>query len=526
MNARNRASRIGKTGRLFSRAEGGGVALIFALSLPVVSMMALASVDIHRASSVRMNLQDALDSATLAAARSGHTDDTGITEVGLANLRANMHALPNTGLIEDQVSFSVDAGGVVVATAKAKVDTIAASMFLGHDIDVAAKSEVMRANSRIELALVIDNTGSMRRDGKLRAAQDAASALVRRLADAAKSNPEPDAVRISIVPFSQTVRIGAQYQHASWMDGSAQAEGNDYMFQGGANRLALFSRMRTSWAGCVESRPYPYDTLDTAPAGNNRATKFVHYFAPDEPDVGSRWSPGAYSDWDRQYRVDNNYLDDGLAATRANQKWDLRSRRTQKYGNRVNFSGGRGPNRGCTIEPLTRLTTDYTALLRSIDNMVADGNTNIPMGLAWGWHTLSPNAPFGDGMPYGEPSLKKIAILMTDGENVNDVYPNPNRARYAGVGYIGEGRLGVGTASSGAQRRDAMDGRLAELCSNMQSQNITLYTVGVGVDSRTQTLLRNCASSPNNFFNVNGASGIADAFDSIAGSIDQLRISR
>jgi len=526
MNARNRATNTDRSGRRFSRAEGGGVALIFALSLPVVSMMALASVDLHRASSVRMNLQDALDGATLAAARSGHTDETLITEVGLATLRANMHAHPNTSLIEDQVSFSVDADGIVVATAKAKVETIAASMFLGRDIDVSAGAEVMRANSRIELALVIDNTGSMRRDGKLRAAQDAASSLVRRLADAAAGNPEPDAVRISIVPFSQTVRIGARYQNANWMDGSAQAEGNDYMFQGGANRLALFNRLRTTWAGCVESRPYPYDTLDTSPTSSNRATKFVHYFAPDEPDVGNRWNPGAYSDWDRQYSVDNNYLDDGLAATRANKDWDKRSRRTQKYDNRADFSGERGPNRGCTIEPVSRLTTDYNSLLRSIENMVADGNTNIPMGLVWGWHTLSPNTPFGDGRPYEEPSLKKIAILMTDGENVNDVYSNPNRARYAGVGYIGEQRLGVGTSSSGEQRRSAMDDRLAELCRNMQGRNITLYTVGVGVDSRTQTLLRNCASTRDNFFNVNGASGIADAFDSIAGSIDRIRISR
>lgn len=526
MTVRYRVSKICRKALRFRRAEAGGVALMFALAMPAVSVMALASVDLHRASTVRMNLQDALDSATLAAARSAYNDDIHLTEIGLATLRANMQAYPNTGLVENQVSFTLNADGAVVSSAKARVDTIAASMFLGQDIDVAAKAEVMRANSRIELAMVIDNTGSMRWDGKLRAAQDAASNLVRRLAAAAARSSEPDAVRISVVPFSQTVRIGTQYQNATWMDGSALAEGNDYMFQGGADRLALFNRLRTTWAGCVESRPYPYDTLDTAPASSNRPTKFVHYFAPDEPDVGDWWHSGDYSDWDHNYRVDNNYVDDGLAATNANKDWDKRSRRTQKYDNSADFSGGRGPNRGCTIEPVSRLTTDYNALLRSIDNMVADGNTNIPMGLVWGWHTLSPNTPFGDGLPYGEPRLKKIAILMTDGENVNDVYPNPNRARYAGVGYIGQQRLGVGTASSGQQRRDAMDSRLAETCRNMQARDITIYTVGVGVDTRTQDLLRSCATTPGKFFNVSGASGITDAFDSIAGSIETLRISR
>lgn len=503
-----------------SGARGGGVAMIFALAMPVVSMTALAGVDIHRASNVRMNLQDALDAATLAAARSPYTDDAGITEVGLAALRANMQAYDNASLIEDEVSFTLNEEGVVVASAKAKVDTVVADMFLGKYMDVGVGSEVMRSNYRIELALVIDNTGSMGGGGKLQAAQDAATNLVERLAAAAARSTEDDAVRVALIPFSQTVRVGAEYLTATWMDRSANANGNSYIFNGGADRLSMFNRMGIDWAGCVESRPYPYDTLDAAPTASDRDTLFVHYFAPDEPDIIEYW------DWSRWYRTDNNYLDDGLSDSSSNKDWWKRLRRTQKYHGTPNIWGGKGPNRGCTLEPLTRLTTDYDSITDSIANMTASGNTNIPIGLMWGWHALSPRAPFGDGRPYGEARLQKIAILMTDGDNVNSTYPNPNNSIYAGVGYIGQGQLGVTEGSSSRQRRDAMDGRLAELCANMQESEIVIYTVGVGVDARTQDLLRDCATTSDNFFNVSGASGIADAFDRIAGSIENLRISR
>lgn len=513
------------TARLAARLKAstaGGVAMMFGLALPVISLTALAGVDIHRASSVKMNLQDALDAATLAAARSDFTDDEGITDVGLAALRANMQAYPNTSLIEDQVSFHLTDEGVVVASARAEVETLVANMFLGENIDVGVGAEVMRSNYRIELALVIDNTGSMGSGGKLRAAQSAATSLVERLAEAAARSVEDDAVRIALIPFSQTVRVGSQYRTANWMDRSANANGNDYIFSGGGERLAMFNRLNVDWAGCVESRPYPYDTLDTAPTASNRDTLFVHYFAPDEPDVND------YDDdwvWDN-YRTDNNYLDDGLSATSSNKDWWKRLRRTQKYSNSPNLSYDKGPNRGCTLEPITRLTTDYESITDSIDDMTATGNTNIPIGLMWGWHALSPNAPFRDGRPYGEDRLQKIAILMTDGDNVNSTYANPNNSTYAGVGYIGQGRLGLDEDSSGWQRRDAMDSRLAELCANMQESDVILYTVGVGVDSRTQELLRGCATTPDNFFNVSGAGGIADAFDRIAGSIENLRISR
>lgn len=545
MNAIKRAAArllpaAGATARLAARlrrSTAGGVAMMFGLAMPVISLTALAGVDIYRASSVRMNLQDALDAAALAAARSPYIEDQGITRVGLAALRANMQAYPNTRLLEDQVSFHLNEDGVVVASARAEVETLVADMFLGDNITIGADAEVMRSNYRIELALVIDNTGSMA-GTKLRNTQQAATDLIDRLAAAASRSVEDDAVRIALVPFSMTVRVSEGFpstQNVSraaatgWLSNASNhtgATGNQGLFSEGVGRFTLLDRMRIGWAGCVESRPYPYDVQDTPPAAGNQATQFVPYFAPDEPDAGR---DGDYSrNQDRtwyDYAVDNNYLDD-----RTNEKnWWTRLRNVDKYRNSgLSLSGGRGPNRGCSLEPMTRLTDDFQGLKDSIDDMVATGNTNVPFGLMWGWHALSPNAPFRDGRPYGEDRLRKIVVLMTDGENVNSTYGNPNNSTYAGVGYIWQQRLGnnINASSSASARRSAMDGRLAELCRNMKTQDIVIYTVAVQVDRDTQAMLETCATSADHYFNVTSASGIAEAFDRIAGSIENLRISR
>ena len=93
----------------------GNVALIFGLSLPVMVLMTVGGVDIHRASTVRVNLQDALDASALAAARSPYTDPADIQRVGMDALRANLTNYPNIILREDRTTFVLNEDQVVVA---------------------------------------------------------------------------------------------------------------------------------------------------------------------------------------------------------------------------------------------------------------------------------------------------------------------------------------------------------------------------------------------------------------------------
>lgn len=541
----------------FARARRGNVAMIFALSLPPLILMTLGGVDIHRASTVRVNLQDALDAAALAAARSPYTTSAEIRTVGLNALRANLKAYPEITLREDKTTFVLNDEGVVVADSKVDVKALVANIFLppygkfmDDQLPVGAHSEVFRSNKMVEIALVLDNTGSMQ-GTKLTNTKTAARDLIDRLAAADARSVEPDAVKISLVPFSMTVRPHSGFTSTGnrsgatglgWVSRATNhtgSTGSTGLFANGQDRFALLDSMQIGWGGCIESRAYPNDVRDTAPSTANQATMFVPYFSPDSPDRDTFPND---STW-RRYSFDNDYLDEpttslnGLISNLQNtltnalrlQAWDRLTKDDSKYVKSRLRSGigvNLGPNQGCGLEPVMRLTDDFSGLKSAVSRMAATGTTNIPMGLMWGWHTLSPNAPYRDGRPYGTDRLQKIIILMTDGENVNNTASNPDNSEYTGVGMIWQDRLGVGSSSSGTQRRNAMDDRLAELCVNLRERDIILYTVGVQVDSRTQDLLRDCATQPANYFNVTNASGIGQAFDRIAGAIENLRIAK
>ena len=541
----------------FARARRGNVAMIFALSLPPLILMTLGGVDIHRASTVRVNLQDALDAAALAAARSPYTTGPEITAVGLAALKANLKAYPEITLREDRTTFVLNEEGVVVADAKVDVKALVANIvlppygkFMDDTLPVGSHSEVFRSNKMVEIALVLDNTGSMS-GSKLTNTKTAAANLIDRLAAADARSVEPDAVKIALVPFSMTVRVNSGFgttnnrssaSNLGWLSRSTNHTGSTGatgLFSTGQDRFALLDTLRIGWGGCIESRAYPYDVQDTAPNNGDQDTMFVPYFSPDTPDENtfpndSRWEDFSYP---------NDYIDEPttslsglisnllgtLSSTLRIQAWDRLTKDASKYTRsrlRSGIGTNLGPNQGCGLEPVMRLTDDFTGLKAAIGRMKATGNTNIPMGLMWGWHALSPNAPFRDGQPYGTERLQKIVILMTDGENVNSTASNPDNSVYSGAGLIWQERLGLGVSSSSSQRRAVMDDRLEELCGNLRTREIIVYTVGVQVDSRTQELLSGCASQPANYFNVTNAADIGAAFDRIAGAIENLRIAK
>jgi hypothetical protein len=278
---------------------------------------------------------------------------------------------------------------------------------------------------------------------------------------------------------------------------------------------------------------------DTAPTSGNPSTMFVPYFAPDEPDRDDYPNFSTWRNW--QYEG-NNYRDDGRPGSNASSpfanntarddEWFARVRNTAKYVSTSGLNTGFGPNKGCNLQPIIRLTDDYTALRTAVNNMIASGNTNVPLGAMWGWHTLSPNAPFGDGLPYNSERLQKIIIIMTDGANVLSDTSSPNDSFYNGLGYIWQNRLGI-TSGNDSTRRSRMDGRMdhatagtEDLCGNMKDSRVEIYTVAVQVDSQAQTVMRRCASSNDHYFPVDSISGIGAAFDRIAGRIENLRISR
>lgn len=198
--------------RRFAGDVRGNVAMLFGLSLPVLILMTFGGVDIHRMSTVRVNLQDALDAAALAAARSPYTADADLQRVGLAALKANLQSYPNVTLEEDQTSFTLSGDDVVIADARVQVKTLVANIFLppyGQLMDdylpVGGHSEVDRSSRNIEVALVLDVTGSMGGQ-KILDLKAAAKDLVDIIVQPVQT---PYYSKLALVPYSMGVNLGS-----------------------------------------------------------------------------------------------------------------------------------------------------------------------------------------------------------------------------------------------------------------------------------------------------------------------------
>jgi Flp pilus assembly protein TadG len=540
--------------------ERGAIAVQFALLLLPIAILTFGLIDISRASVQKRQLQDALDAATLMAARSTATTNADLDTIGDAALKAEMAGL-GVPLIGANSTFSLGANNTVVGTIQnVTIKPIISNLWSNSDANISASATVMRSVNKLEVALVLDNTGSMAStlgsgSKKIDALIDASKSLVDVLASAAARASETDAVKISVVPFSMTVNVGSTYQNQTWLAGKMPATGYGAdVFATNQNRFTLLSNLGLTWSGCVESRPAPYDVNDDAPNTSTPASLFVPFFAPDEPDdntVGVNQSSSTrYRDARTQntsYPIANNWLPDGVSPSGTlTTAWSSRSTPIAKYAasNKGNVLSQAktgttyGPNAGCGLTSLMRLTnvrspTQRDAVKTKLGQMVANGNTNVAMGLAWGWHTLSDNAPFADGVNPTTANGKKttkVIVLLTDGDNTNDTYSNPNNSIYTGYGYIAQGRLknASGTAltssSTATNRRDAIDSRETLLCANAKAEGVQIYAIGVGVSSHSKTILQQCATKLDMYYDVNDADELTSVFNTIAGSIQNLRI--
>lgn len=324
-----------------------------------------------------------------------------------------------------------------------------------------------------------------------------------------------------------------------------------------------------SWQGCVESRPHPYNTNDVAPSVGTPATLFVPMFAPDETDQTDSSSRPA----------NNNWWKDGTSSSSA----AVRQRYMPKYytpapDGTAAMGLDEGPNASCSNTPITPLvdvsnSAGITSLKTAIDAMIANGATNVPEGLAWGWRSISGAAPFTEGRPDTEKGNDKVVIVLTDGANTyytptsvtaqsySGTYWNyggndlaGSKAIYSAYGYLAPytnaytyPRLFLGTSTaisktdySNANYSKAMDEQLAATCTNAKSSNVIIMTVALDLDPTKGTAtekaataaqiqgLTDCASfsrfrNEKLFWNTKGGD-LAETFKKIADELSNLRI--
>ncbi|MDZ4375986.1 MAG: vWA domain-containing protein [Phenylobacterium sp.] len=521
-----RTSRRAGLGRRIRPLDNrGNVAVLVALSMAPITVAGLGAIDLARATSAKSQLQDALDAAALAAARTNATTDAELKTQGDRYLGQNLKLSSDFAIKSSTFGFGEN--GRVVATAHLTVRPFVAGLVTGGAMTIGASTEVVRADTKVEIALVLDTTGSMEEGTKLRDMKNAAKAFITKMEEASEKAVEPNSVKIAMVPFANTVRVdGSTYRNATWLDQTGSSPINNEIFTTStgvqfANRFSLLSTLGVSWRGCVEMRKAPYDIQDDEPKVSDPVTLYTIHFAVDEPDSKT----SGYGD---DYQ--NDYLSDGTS----NTNWRVRQGSVTKYGNskKGSMTNNFGPNRGCGVSAMKRLTTDFSGLRSAITDLDAAGNTNIPIGLMWGWNTLLPHAPFSDGVAYGTAKHKKIIVLMTDGENTIATRDTPNDGTYAATGYIWQRRVlkSNGTpleqGASNNQRTAALDSRLSKLCDNIKAKDIELYTIRVEVNTGDSELLKECASGRDYYYDVRSSTTLTAVFESIAGQIAALHLAR
>lgn len=189
------------------RNESGAVAIWFAVMALPMAVLGFGLIDVNRASVEKRHLQDALDAATLLAARSTATTDAQMQTVGAAALTAQM-----TGVSEATVqssSFRI-VGTKVVGTATASVVPVIANLWLQGNMTIGANAEVMRSSTNLEVSIVLDITGSMA-GTRLTDLKTAASDLI----DLVVSDTQtPFYSKAAIVPYSIGVNVGGYAANA------------------------------------------------------------------------------------------------------------------------------------------------------------------------------------------------------------------------------------------------------------------------------------------------------------------------
>lgn len=419
----------------FISDQNGGVAPFLALCAIPLLGLAGAAVDYSRANAARTAMQAALDATALTLSKTAQNQAPDQISQQAQEVFSALFSRPEVQNASVSTAFSSPQAGnfILDVTGTGTVTTVFASMIGTSQITFEAKSKVMWGIKKLNLALALDNTGSMSSSGKMSALKTAAHNLLTTLKNAEKT---PGDVKVSIVPFAVAVNIGTSFVEAPWIDWT------DWESKNGTCSKSYYSSSQSScvsaggiwtpkshsvWNGCVMDRDQNYDALATAPVEGS--TKFHAQQATACPAA------------------------------------------------------------------LMPLSYDWTALNTRIDEMQPSGNTNVTIGLSWAWQTLAPNAPFDAPVP--APDLDKVIVLLTDGQN---------------------------TQNRWSSSTSAIDLRTQKACDNIKAANIRVYTVRV-IDGNA-TLLRNCATNPTMFYDVDQASELDAVFSSIAQNLANLRIAQ
>lgn len=469
------------------RDRRGATAMMFAFMIVPIFASAGLAIDSSLGYLLKSRMSKSLDTAGLAAGRLALNNNA--EQIARNYFDANFNASGGSVTLTD---FSFDLSEdrrFVTLTAVGETPTVFMRIFGRDTMTVTARTRIRRETTGMELALVIDNTGSMW--GSAFSAMLAASY---ELVDILYGDEdEIDNLWVSVVPYTANVNVGPG--RAGWL-----AASDPYVLN-----PSIYNPDPQGWKGCVMARTYPHDTTDATPS----AVPFRSYLYPATART-----------------QDNNWP--AIVTSIADRN----------LGTESNRNTARGPNLGCG-SPITPLTASRATIEAALAAMgpVHRGGTTGNLGLSWGWRTISPawrglwggETPATHPLDYDTPFMDKVVVVLTDGNN--QFHDQDTGSGTPGSDFTGYGRIeAMGVTGSDSQKRAAgraiLDSRMLETCTAMKAQGIRIYSIifGSAPDATAQNLFRNCATTPAMYYYAPNNSQIRDVFRAIGGELASLRI--
>ncbi|WP_280114437.1 pilus assembly protein [Roseibium hamelinense] len=463
----------------FLRDENGNFIIITALSLVPLIVMAGGSLDVLRMTTTSQKLQSALDSATLAAASLTNAQDieTTINEYVAANLPDKK---PYTTL---DLSIDTQDNALNSRTIEISASVLLDTPFLGlvgmDTQTVSAQSVANQSAENVEIAMVLDISSSMN-GSKLPALRDAAKGFV----DIMLEGNNKDYTSINYVPFGGTVNIGdfySQYVVDPDSDPSVIIDPNMSEYDIGQDVSYGKFAFSADAEGCIE---YHDDDFGTYTDGIVSIPAIPTDSRSQVPEF-TRWN--------------------------TNNPW------CPKDSSKVLLN-----------------TNNQSALESAIDAIELSDGTGMDIGALWGAKVLSGSmrgnlgGDFSDRpADFDDEETLKVAVIMTDGEITAQFRPtyDPGANSHINSGFERQTIYSKGGKNTSSTTEHRAVAYFKRSCDFMKQNGVQIYTIGFQISSGStaDSLLNYCASSPSNYYFVEGLN-IDDAFDAIAASVNALRI--
>lgn len=500
----------------YIRQTHGAIAVMFALMIPVMVGAAGMALDFSMAYLVQQRLNQAIDAAAIAAAASATDPDE--IEARVQDFFDANYPPEKLGITFDPV-VTVD-GDHVYVSGNAYYETIFLRILGVDQLDVDADTTVKREVRGLEVALVMDNTGSMASNNNIDALITAAKSFVNIIFD---RTSDASYIRVGLVPYSNTVRVG-RYGLGLKPDGS-NYDGDAFVTLPDDMSYTT-DRTSDEWYGCVVEHNSNGYTSAATYLPNSKGQLWLD--TSGNPD-GHGWDPRDGDNDPYDYDVLDEY----------EGPWDVYSygriiRRDQEcdsYGgydnNRCSSCTGYsgrcttdycfcwqsdsrgGTNQGCPHATIMPLSSDREALTSHLDTMRPEGNTLGNIGMAWGYRLLSPEAPFEEGSNWGNKYWRKAVVMMTDGDNtMNGTYSSYWTTPHNNINVTD------------------LNERFEETCEAMKDQGIIIYTVTFtsNINENTKGYYRRCASSEDQYYDAPTQEELIEVFETISRELSNLHI--